>query len=272
MSKRKPQKQPPYLLYFIGVLVLIAVYFSYHYRHGIRYYWKVAEQKWNKEQTQEKKITKFDIRNIEVMDTYYMKTFGLDVSHYQSNIDWSNVHSMYSIYPIDFVFIRATMGVASTDKLFKKNWRGAADNNIIRGAYHFYRPDENSTAQAQNFIKTVNLKKGDLPPVLDIENMPRTQSMDKLIEGLKNWCEIVENHYNIQPIIYSSDKYYEDFLKEHFSSHIIWVANYNFFVQEMKPEWNFWQFSEKAQIPGIKGSVDVNIFNGTKDNLKSLTL
>lgn len=269
MSKRKPHKRSPYLLYIIGVMLLLITYFSYHYRHGIRYYWKVMEKKWSNEVVEETKITKFDIRNIEVMDRYYLKTFGLDVSHYQSEIDWQNTHTMYSIYPIDFVFIRATMGGASQDKTFKANWSGAKENNLIRGAYHFYRPDESSTTQAENFIATVRLEKGDLPPVLDIENMPRNQSMERLIEGLKNWCTLIETHYGIQPIIYTSDRYYEDFLIEHFASHVLWIANYNFFVQEMKAHWHFWQFSEKAQIPGIKGPVDVNIFNGTKDDLKS---
>ena len=144
---------------------------------------------------------------------------------------------------------------------------GAKENNILRGAYHFYRPDENSTLQAQNFIAKVKLKNGDLPPVLDIETLPKTQSMDRLVEGIKNWCKIVEEHYDIKPIIYTSDKYFEDYLQNHFDGYIIWIANYNFWRNDLESDWQFWQFTEKAQIEGIEGMVDVNIFNGNKNKL-----
>lgn len=277
MAKKSVQKKSPnkipYKLIISGILIFLMVGLSVHYRHGIKYWWKIAERRLKGgESTQPFTLTKFDIRNIEVMDRHYLNTFGLDVSHYQGEIDWQNMHTIYDIYPISFVFIRSTMGGFNTDKRFDENWEGAKQNNIIRGAYHFYRPDENSTAQAQNFIANVKLESGDLPPVIDIENMPKTQSMERLIEGLKNWCEIVEKHYGVKPILYTSEKYYEDFLKEDFPDYVIWIANYNFFVEDVKSHWDFWQFTEKAQIKGTNEKVDVNIYNGTIDSLKNLTL
>lgn len=259
--------------YVISLLILCVVYFTYRYRHGIHYYFSVVEKSLKGEKLVDGKVTKFDIRNIEVMDKYYLKTFGVDVSHYQGKIDWTKMHTIYNLYPINFAFIRSTMGTSSIDETFEDNWEGAKKNNILRGAYHFYRPDENSTLQAQNFIAKVKLENGDLPPVLDIETLPKTQSMDRLVEGIKNWCKIVEEHYDIKPIIYTSDKYFEDYLQDHFDGYIIWIANYNFWVQEMKGHWDFWQFTEKATIDGVKRyKVDVNIYNGTIDDLEGLTL
>ena len=55
------------------------------------------------------------------------------------------------------------------DTKFDYNWKQAEKQNLLRGAYHYYRPNENSTEQANFFIKTVKLGKGDLPPILDIE-------------------------------------------------------------------------------------------------------
>ncbi len=279
---RKKKTQQPILSYFkkfklstyvIGLLILSVFYFTYRYRHGIHYYFTIVEKTIKGEKIADAEITKFDIRNIEVMDNYYLKTFGVDVSHYQGDIDWTKMHTIYQLYPINFAFIRSTMGTSSVDNTFEENWKGSKENNILRGAYHFYRPDENSTLQAQNFINKVKLEDGDLPPVLDIETMPKTQSMDKMIEGLKNWCKIIEEHYDVKPIIYTSDKYYEDFLKEHFDGYIIWIANYNFWVERMKGHWDFWQFTEKATIEGVDGyKVDVNIYNGTVDDLEGLTL
>ncbi|MBS7333170.1 MAG: glycoside hydrolase family 25 protein [Weeksellaceae bacterium] len=272
-TKKNQEKKIPYKLIFFGIITFVFIAFNYHYRHGINYWWKVAERKLKGENGDNNiKLVKYDIRNIEVMDRYYLKTFGLDVSQYQGEINWSEMNMIYDIYPINFVYIRSTMGAINTDNRFDENWEGAKQNDFIRGAYHFYRPDENSTAQAQNFIQNVELETGDLPPVLDIETMPRTQSMERLVEGLKNWCTIIEEHYGIQPIIYTSDKYYEDFLRSHFEGYTIWIANYNFFVEEMKPHWNFWQFTEKGQIKGTKEKVDINVYNGTVDDLKSLTL
>ena len=259
--------------YVIGFTILCVVYFTYRYRHGINYYFSIIEKSLKGEKLTDDKVTKYDIRNIEVMDKYYLKTFGVDVSHYQGKIDWTKMHTIYNLYPINFAFIRSTMGTSSIDETFEDNWEGAKENNILRGAYHFYRPDENSTLQAQNFIAKVKLKNGDLPPVLDIETLPKTQSMDRLVEGIKNWCKIVEEHYDIKPIIYTSDKYFEDYLQNHFDGYIIWIANYNFWVQEMKGHWDFWQFTEKATIDGVKRyKVDVNIYNGTVDDLEGLTL
>ncbi|HEU0137474.1 MAG TPA: GH25 family lysozyme, partial [Flavobacterium sp.] len=147
----------------------------------------------------------------------------------------------------------------------------AKDNNFIRGAYHYYRPNENSSDQADNFIATVKLSKGDLPPVLDIEQLPKRQSVDSLKVGLKRWLTKVEKHYNMRPIIYSGERYYDDFLKDEFEGYTFWIANYNFFVENIKDDWQFWQFTEKATVPGISGPVDMNIYNGTPKMLRYLT-
>lgn len=272
MAKKK-SKSFPFLTLFIGIITIILIGFTVHYRHGINYWLKSIQRKSTSTSVNYTiHLTKYDLRNIELMDRYYLDTFGLDISQYQGAIDWTKMNTIYDIYPIDFVFIRATMGSYSRDRRFDENWENSKNHGFLRGAYHFYRPDESSTAQAENFINTVYLKSGDLPPVLDIETTPTSQPMDRLIVGLKNWCTIIEEHYGVKPIIYTSDKYHQDFLIEHFKGYTIWIANYNFFVENMKPHWNFWQFTEKAQIPGTREKVDVNIYNGTVDSLKRLTL
>ena len=135
-----------------------------------------------------------------------------------------------------------------------------------------WRQNENSLEQAALFIKTVSLKKGDLPPVLDIERLPENQSVDRLKIGLKRWLIAVEAHYKAKPIIYTGERYYDDFLKEEFSDYLFWIANYNFYRENMQEEWLFWQFTEKANVSGIKGNVDVNIYNGDLQQLKFITV
>ena len=249
--------------------VVLTFWIAYYYSNGLAYYFSFKSNKVIHLE-EDKRIS--DVRNHHVLDVHVGKAIGLDVSEYQGKINWSDVDSLESKYPVNFVFIRATVGNDRLDKQFDENWRGAKSSNLIRGAYHYYRPNENSLEQAALFIKTVSLKKGDLPPVLDIERLPENQSVDRLKIGLKRWLIAVEAHYKVKPIIYTGERYYDDFLKEEFSDYLFWIANYNFYRENMQEEWLFWQFTEKANVSGIKGNVDVNIYNGDLQQLKFITV
>lgn len=247
--------------------ILLLAGTAYHYREGLAYYFSF---KTDKRLAEEKRIA--DVRIYQVLSKHENKVYGFDVSEYQGDVDWEKANAIEEKFPLGFVFIRATAGKNRVDATFKDNWKEAKKHKLIRGAYHYYRPNENSIEQADNFIKTVKLHKGDLPPVLDIEKLPEEQSIDSLKVGLKRWLKKVEKHYNVKPIIYSGESYYNDFLKEEFKGYTFWIANYNFFEETIKDEWLFWQFTEKATVPGIKGTVDVNIYNGTPKQLQYFTI
>ncbi|NDP26051.1 MAG: glycoside hydrolase family 25 protein [Flavobacterium sp.] len=274
--RRKPRKKVTFfsgkLLRFsiIGFFVVVFIAFGYHYRNGLLYYLGFKSYKLKYEQAEAKRIS--DVRNYQVLKNHLGKAVGIDVSEFQGKIDWTLVENIENEYPLAFVFIRATAGNDCEDGQFENNWLGAKNNKMIRGAYHYYRPNENSLAQAKLFIKTVQLHKGDLPPVLDIEKLPKDQSLDSLKIGLKRWLKAVEAHYKVKPIIYTSEKYYDDFLKEDFSGYLFWIANYNFYREKIDEDWLFWQFTEKASLSGIKGNVDVNIFNGDAEQLRFITV
>lgn len=254
----------------IAVFVLLIAVTAYHYRDGLAYYFSFKSDKILKAETEAKRIS--DVRNFQVLEKHEGKSVGIDVSEYQGKIRWTYVDTLEQKYPLHFVFIRATVGKDRKDRQFDRNWLGAKENKMIRGAYHYYRPNENSMEQAELFIKTVTLEKGDLPPVLDIEKLPKNQSIDNLKIGLKRWLNAVESHYGVKPIIYTGERYYDDFLKEEFSDYLFWIANYNFYREEIAEDWLFWQFTEKASAPGIKGNVDVNIYNGDLQQLRYITV
>ncbi|MET0759890.1 MAG: glycoside hydrolase family 25 protein [Flavobacterium sp.] len=276
--KRKPRakKKEPFFsgnrlrFSLIAFFILLLLAAGYHYSNGLAYYFSFKSDKTLKEKAESKRIS--DVRNYQVLQKHEGKVVGFDVSEFQGKIDWTLVDTIEEDYPLQFVFIRATAGNNKVDTQFKRNWRGAKRKNIIRGAYHYYRPNENSLEQAELFIKTVQLKKGDLPPVLDIEKLPKNQSIDSLKVGLRRWLKRIDKHYNVKPIIYSGESYYNDFLKDEFSEYPFWIANYNFFVEEIGENWLFWQFTEKGTVPGIKGSVDINIYNGTPKQLGYRTM
>ena len=270
--RRRPNKKnnqsiatlKKYIWAAFGLLFLGSV--IYHYRTAFAYYLGFKSDK----------LSKTDVfseaRNLRVLEKHEGKAVGIDVSEYQGKISWSYVDSIENQYPLHFVFIRATAGNDAVDRRFKRNWEGAKKNKMIRGAYHYYRPNENSLEQAELFIKTVRLQKGDLPPVLDIEKLPKNQSMTNLKKGLRRWLQAIENHYKVKPIIYTGEKYYDDFLKEEFSDYLFWIANYNFYREEIQDDWLFWQFTERAAVPGIEGNVDVNIYNGDLQQLQFITI
>lgn len=274
-TSRKPKKKPSVLrkkLIKIGCIaagIMLFLGVVYHYRNGLAYYFSFKTDKILDKDAKEKHLS--DVRNYQVLEKNEGKALGIDVSEYQDKIDWEEVETLDDDYELSFVFVRATVGNDRLDKRFKENWFQTKENKLIRGAYHYYRPNENSLEQAEFFIKTVRLEKGDLPPVLDIEKLPENQSMERLKVGLKRWLTMVEAHYKVKPIIYTSERYYDDFLKKEFSDYLFWIANYNFYREKIDEDWLFWQFTEKAAVSGIKGNVDVNVFNGDLEQLRFIT-
>ena len=208
-----------------------------------------------------------------VFKIYNSNIYGVDFSHYQGCINWKDLKNIHDSTPISFVFLRATMGAIRRDKYFKYNWKESRKRGVTVGAYHYYRPNENSTKQANNFIKNVKLVKGNLPPVLDIEKLPRHQSIKNMKIGLKNWLNIIERHYGVKPIIYTGDTFYKKYLSSgEFDNYILWIANFNKINHPKTDRWTIWQFSDKGIIKGVNEKVDFNVFNGNQSEFNKLLI
>jgi lysozyme len=198
---------------------------------------------------------------------------GIDVSQYQGRINFAGLQLQLENQRVQFVFVRATMGEDGIDARFQQNWKGFSNLPVKRGAYHYYRPNENSSKQAQNYIRHTRLTKGDLIPVLDIEKHSTIQPKEKLREGLKNWLKIVEAHYKVKPMIYTGDRFFWEVLhNQGFDNYPIWVANYNRVLEPHTSNWVIWQFSEKGSLPGIGAKVDLNVLRGGRFQLQKLKI
>jgi lysozyme len=195
--------------------------------------------------------------------------FGIDVSHYQGKIKWEEVKT--SKHPIKYVFIRSTMGKNGKDSHYRRNWRESKKHNYLRGAYHYYRPFENSAEQFQNFSKTVKLESGDFRPVLDIEAHSK-YGADNLRKGILNWLRLAEEHYGHKPIIYTGRSFYQDVLRGHVDDYPLWIASYSGKHKLHTIDWDFHQFTEKVRVNGIKTSVDGNDFRGDSLELQNLLI
>ncbi len=198
---------------------------------------------------------------------------GIDISHHQGEIDWRTLSDMrLEKYPIEFVFIKATEGTDHLDRTYNYNFEKAKDNNFIRGAYHFFSSLTDPELQAKHYINTVKLEKGDLPPVLDVEEAKHASGAE-LQQKVKVWLDIVESHYGVKPIIYTSYKFKNRHLDDTaFDVYPYWIAHYYVDSVRYTGDWSFWQHTDKSSIPGIKEKVDMNVFNGTFEELIQLTL
>ena len=126
--------------------------------------------------------------------------------------------------------------------------------------------------QAEHFIRKVDLESGDLPPVLDTEQLNGTPP-DVLRKNLHQWLSIVEEHYKVKPIIYTNVDFYKRNLGAAFDRYPLWVAHY---YQPGRPrigrDWVFWQHSDEGRVNGILSKVDFNVFNGDSVAFRNLLI
>lgn len=215
----------------------------------------------------------FNIHRLFASDPEGFEIRGVDVSHYQDEIDWENVRNAHiSAYPVRFAFMKATEGQDLIDPNFADNFYKARQNDVIRGAYHFFKPNTDACRQAAFFIKQVHLEPGDLPPVLDVEDNGKLP-VAQFQKAVKTWLDMVEQHYGVTPIIYTGYKFKLRYLSDaDFDRYPYWIAHYYVSELKYKGEWLFWQYTDCGSVDGINGEVDCNIFNGTMDDLRKVTV
>jgi lysozyme len=207
------------------------------------------------------KFIKYEKFGIEIPADYTIH--GIDVSRYQQSINWEQVKEMnVENITIGFVFIKATEGENLIDPYFKYNQKEADKNNLTKGVYHFFSPDKDALQQAKFFIRNVDLKAGDLPPVLDIETIGNI-SVNVLKTKIKTWLHAIEAHYKVKPLIYTNADFYKKYLGNDFNDYPFWVAHY---YENRRPridrDWIFWQHNDRGNVDGIISKVDFNVFNG----------
>lgn len=200
---------------------------------------------------------------------------GIDISHHQGTIDWATLkdEAVIAERPIRFIMIKATEGANKIDENFKDNFYNAREYGFTRGAYHFYGTRSTAKAQAQFFISQVKLEKGDLPPVLDVEHKPSNQTDEEFKQSVLEWLRIVEKHYGVPPIVYTYYKFKLRYLSDSaFDAYPYWIAHYYVDKVEYEGAWKFWQHTDAGRLPGIKGDVDFNIYNGSFYDLRQMTI
>jgi len=254
MSRRKKKGSKWWIVAAISLVIVVMVVVGYDW--------------W---QSRRSRFVRYPAFGIAIPENYSIH--GIDVSKYQQIISWESVKEMkVKNIQLGFAFIKATEGIENTDPQFKRNWKKSKQAGIIRGAYHFFLATKDGRAQAENFISEVDLEKGDLPPVVDIEQTYGV-STTILKKELKEWLDIVENHYGIKPIIYTGVDFYSRHLGKEFNAYPLWAAHYyQYTTPRIDRNWDFWQHSEEGRVNGILSKVDFNVFNGDSIQFRNILL
>ncbi len=198
---------------------------------------------------------------------------GIDISHYQEEVDWAVLrNSKVNGRPLRFVIVKATEGTSLTDENFNDNFYRVRENELIRGAYHFFIPDGSAARQAEFYLKQVHLEPGDLPPILDIEKRGDL-TLEEFQAEVRAWLRQVKTVYGVAPIIYTNLDFKRKYLNNpEFDEYPLWIANY--YKKELKydGEWIMWQYTDLGKVEGIRHDVDFDLFNGSMSDLHNFLL
>nr|WP_133848160.1 lysozyme [Labedaea rhizosphaerae] len=197
---------------------------------------------------------------------------GIDVASYQGNVNWSSWWGAGK----RFAYVKATEGTGYTNPYFAQQYNGSYNVGMIRGAYHFARPDVSSGAtQADYFISHGGGWSADgktLPGALDIEWNPYGGDCYGLSKAsMTNWILSFSNRYhsrtNKWPAIYTATSWWSECVgnSDFSSTNPLWVARYATSAGTLPYAWSvytIWQYSSS-------GGMDKNQFNGAYDRLQA---
>ncbi len=214
---------------------------------------------------------------------------GLDVSHFQGNIDWNAVRNA----GIKFTFAKATEGVDFVDVNFHQYMTGAIAAGVPIGPYHFGRLNSGETIptdaidEANDFVDAIEQYYDSagmvLRPVLDYEQLPNDPVSPSVQAYVSKWIRDfsgrVQERLGFPPIIYTCCGINTaTFLEPDIAQHDLWVRKItggNTFDPDSPPtasdmgiwsDWTFWQWSATGNVAGIS-PVDRDVFEGTMEQL-----
>lgn len=199
---------------------------------------------------------------------------GVDVSHYQGEIDWTQL----SQQDVSFAYIKATEGSSFTDERFAENWTAAQQAGIFTGAYHFFSFDSAGDTQADNFISVVPRVENTLPPVIDLEfygdkadNPPPVSEVSEKLDAL---IGRLTAYYGVAPVIYTTEACRKRYLKGAYGNCPLWIRSV--FAEPEAENWCFWQYNSRGRLEGYDGEeqlIDLNVYHGSRaEFLKQFSL
>jgi lysozyme len=195
---------------------------------------------------------------------------GIDVWSKSGVIDWGKVKQAGH----SFAYIRAAYGDVA-DQAAGPNLQGARAAGLARGVYHFIRTTRSYQAQLDlmlHLIDTLHIGKGDLPPVVDVEDNPEfdgawnTANNRSYLAAIEQWIAAVHKMTGAWPVIYTRSGFWERLGNPAGFAHCpLWIASYRAAPPALPATWNnftFWQHDPAGTVDGVQAEVDLNYFVG----------
>ena len=193
-----------------------------------------------------------------------MEIKGIDVSAWQGRVDWKTV----SDYGMGFAILRITEAGNIIDSQFENNLAGCNKYNIPVGVYKYSYAMTIAEIQseARKVVSTLNGRKIQFPVFLDLEyNNQKSLGSESIHKMADAFREIVEAA-GYKFAIYCNVDWYTNMICSHLKKYEFWIARYpanddGWLQERLRPDFGVgWQYSSKAKIPGISGTVDRNVF------------
>ncbi|MDS0524550.1 peptidoglycan-binding protein [Clostridium sp. SHJSY1] len=180
---------------------------------------------------------------------------GIDISNHNGNIDFNKVKDS----GVELVYIKATEGTTYKDPYRDVHYNGATSVGLPVGFYHYLVGSSSPETQAENFYNAIKDKNNILKPALDIE-----ATGFNVMEYALTFISKFNTLSDLPIVIYSSPYYINNNLDSRLTSYPLWVAHYGVDTPMRNNVWgsNYvgHQYTEKGNVPGISGNVDLNNF------------
>jgi len=199
---------------------------------------------------------------------------GVDVSTYQTGIDWKAVKNS----GVSFVMIRAGYrgygtGVLVEDDMFKSHAAGAAAAGLKIGMYFYSQAiNEKEAVEEASACVAIAQKYGvnvSYPIAIDIEysTSSRPGRADWLTREQRTiiataFCDTIQSA-GYTPMIYSSKSWFQNdsqlITSQLAPKYKIWLAHWGVAQTDYPGRYDIWQYTSSGSVPGIPGRVDMNI-------------
>ena len=194
---------------------------------------------------------------------------GIDVSHWSGVMDWNKAVSAGARY----AWVKATEALTFKDSQFDRNW-SETDGKLPRGAYHFWRAASDPLAQARHFADIVGSDRGELPPMLDIEDVYSPKMTSKVVSDIVCCAVEIKKLFGRAPIIYTAKWYWDTWIATPncLAGWDLAVAHYTTALQPAMPKgWTKYKVWQKSADGNRRGrefgaqadDMDLDYFNGT---------
>lgn len=174
-------------------------------------------------------------------------------------------------YPVSFVFIKCTQGTNIKSDYYASDLAAANRYGIPVAPYHFFSHKSGGAAQARWFLKYARLSQTTMPPMLDVEPSAAQISAMGGVAGMFRemmaWIRTVEAAGARKPVLYVSQTFvnkYMDKAPKELLKYDVWIARYGEYRPYVKLL--FWQLTPYGRVRGITGDVDINVFNGSRED------